>query len=463
MTVRNLKSLFEPQSVAIIGASQRPHSVGAITLSNMITGGFTGPILPVNPKYTTLGGLDVFASVAALPLAPDLAVICTPPATVPQLIRELGERGTRAVIVLSAGLDVVDEASGQTLKQLMLNAAKPYLLRILGPNCIGLLVPALGLNASFAHTGALPGNIAFVSQSGALVTGVLDWAKSRGIGFSRFVSLGESTDIDFGDLLDYLASDFRTHAILLYIEDIRFARKFMSAARAAARSKPVIVLKAGRVPEGAKAAASHTGALAGADDVYDAAIRRAGMLRVYSTDDLFNAVETLAHARSMSGDRLAIMTNGGGPGVMATDALIEAGGKLAALSAQTIAQLNQKLHCFQHRNCSRISASRYSHHSYRNVMLAGWRYSRTSTSFVFRSGRAELSYPRRCGARLYADCSVSSQPSVADGSATGTDHRIHARSRHRDRVGAQCAGVWQKFIVGGGIESGVGSVWDSDR
>jgi acetyltransferase len=214
----------------------------------------------------------------------------------------------------------------------MLDAARPYLLRILGPNCVGMLVPAMKLNASFAHLDALPGKLAFVSQSGALVTGILDWANTRGIGFSKFISLGDSADIDFGDLLDYLASDPQTNAILLYIEDIQHARKFMSAARAAARSKPVLVIKAGRSPEAAKAAASHTGALAGADDIYDAAIRRAGMLRVYSTEDLFAAVETLAHARTMAGERLTIMTNGGGPGVMATDALIAAGGKLAMLS-----------------------------------------------------------------------------------------------------------------------------------
>jgi acetyltransferase len=222
----------------------------------------------------------------------------------------------------------------------MLAAAKPTLLRILGPNCVGLLVPGIGLNASFAHTGALPGKLAFVSQSGALVTGVLDWAKSRGIGFSKFISTGDSADVDFGDLLNYLASDADTHAILLYVEDIRHARKFMSAARAAARSKPVLMLKAGRAAEGAKAAASHTGALAGSDDVYDAAIRRAGMLRVFSTEDLFGAVETLTRAKPMSGERLTILTNGGGPGVMATDALICSDGKLAAISEETTRQLD---------------------------------------------------------------------------------------------------------------------------
>ena len=343
MSIRNLQFLFDPASVAIIGASERPHSVGATVLANMLAAGYKGEIHAVNPKYRALSGRPVYPTVAALPTVPELAIICTPPHSVPALIAELGARGTRAVIVLTAGLGAIHDSHGVSLKQRMLDAARPFLLRILGPNCVGMLVPGIGLNASFAHTGALAGKLAFVSQSGALVTGVLDWAKTRGIGFSRFVSLGESADIDFGDLLDYLASDGATRAILLYIEDIRDARKFMSAARAAARSKPVLVIKAGRAAEGARAAASHTGALAGSDDVYDAAIRRAGMLRVCSTEDLFSAVETLAHARPLVGERLCILTNGGGPGVMATDALVAAGGKLAELSEQTMQALNQVL------------------------------------------------------------------------------------------------------------------------
>ena len=343
MSIRNLDYLFRPQSVAVIGASSSAHGVGATVLRNLIEGGFAGAILPVNPKYTVLDGLPVYASVAALPVAPDLAVICTPAATVAAIIAQLGERGTRAAIVLTAGLNALKDADGTSMQDAMLAAAKPYLLRILGSNCVGLLVPGIGLNASFAHTGALPGKIAFVSQSGALVTGVLDWAKSRGIGFSKFISLGDSADVDFGDTLDYLARDADTRAILLYIEDIRHARKFMSAARTAARGKPVLVLKAGRAPEAAKAAASHTGALAGMDAVYDAAIRRAGMLRVFTTEDLFSAVETLAHARPLAGERLIILTNGGGPGVMATDALIAEGGKLTVLSAATSSRLDDVL------------------------------------------------------------------------------------------------------------------------
>ncbi|CAN5456000.1 bifunctional acetate--CoA ligase family protein/GNAT family N-acetyltransferase [soil metagenome] len=340
MTVRNLKHLFAPHSVAVIGASEKANSVGATVLRNLLAGGFKGEIFPVNPKYDALAGHKVYRNVANLPIAPELAIICTPPATVPGIIGELGARGTRAAIVLTAGLGAIKDRHGKSLKQAMLDAAHPYLLRIIGPNCVGLLVPGIGLNASFAHTDALPGRIAFVSQSGGLVTGVLDWARTHGIGFSKFISLGEGADVDFGDVLDYLASDPDTHAILLYIEDIRHARKFMSAARAAARSKPTLVIKSGRAPEGAKAAASHTGALAGSDAVYDAAIRRAGMLRVLTTEELFGAVETLAHARLLDGDRLTIMTNGGGPGVMATDALITSGGRMAPLPDDVLKQLD---------------------------------------------------------------------------------------------------------------------------
>ena len=340
MSIRNLSHLFEPTSVALIGASSRPRSVGATILRNLIEAKFAGPVWLVNPKHQELSGLAVYPNVAALPDVPDLAVICTPPATIPGLIAELGTLGTKAAIVISAGLGATRDAEGVTLSARMLAAAKPHLLRVLGPNCVGLLVPHLKLDASFAHTDALPGKIAFVSQSGALVTAVLDWAKSRGIGFSRFISLGDSADVDAGDVLDFLARDVQTHAILMYLEGVTSARKFMSAARAAARIKPVVVLKAGRVAEGAKAAASHTGALAGSDDVYDAAIRRAGMLRVYSTGDLFDAVETLARARPLAGATLTIVTNGGGPGVMATDALVSAHGQLAVLPATIVDELN---------------------------------------------------------------------------------------------------------------------------
>lgn len=343
MSIRNLEALFEPKSVAVIGASTRPRRVGSVVLKNLLSAGFEGPVMPVNPKYQAVAGVLAYPDIARLPIAPDLAVICTPPETVPGLVAELGARGTRAAIVLTAGLARATAPDGRTIERAMLDAARPHLLRILGPNCLGLIVPRSGLNASFSHQSAEPGRIAFVSQSGALCTAVLDWAHAKGIGFSHFVSLGDSADVDFGDVLDYLGGDPSTGSILLYIEAIRDARKFMSAARAAARNKPVLAIKAGRFAEGAKAAASHTGAMAGADHVYEAAIQRTGMLRVFEFDELFAAVETLARARVPTGDRLAILTNGGGPAVMATDALIGGGGKLAELSSETIAALDRVL------------------------------------------------------------------------------------------------------------------------
>ncbi len=335
MSIRNLDSLLTPSSVAVFGASPRPSSVGGTVWRNLRSG-FAGPVHAVNPKYRELDGQPVHASVAELPAVPELAVICTPPASVPGLIAQLAERGTRAAVVLTAGLDAAQ-------KQAMLDAARPRLLRILGPNCIGLLAPHLGLNASFAHIGALPGEIAFVTQSGALMTAMLDWAQSRGIGFSHFISLGEHADVDFGDLLDYLASDPKTRAILLYIESIEAPRKFMSAARAAARNKPVIVVKAGRSQQGQRAAASHTGALAGSDLVYDAAIARAGMLRVDTLQQLFLAAEVLARFRSNTADALTILTNGGGAGVMAADAAAHMGVALAELAPATLQRLDALL------------------------------------------------------------------------------------------------------------------------
>lgn len=335
MTIRHLDSLFSPRHVAVIGASDRPGSVGATVWKNL-SQGFHGPVYPVNPRRESIGGYPCFDSVSELPEAPDLAVICTPAATVPRLIAELGARGTRAAVVVTAGLTPAQ-------KQAMLDAARPHTLRILGPNCIGMLVPHLGLNASFAHANAAPGPIAFVSQSGALVTAMLDWANSRQIGFSHFVSLGEHADVDFGDMLDFLGSDPRTRAILLYIESVESPRKFMSAARAAARNKPVIVVKAGRSEQGQKAAASHTGALAGSDEVFDAAISRAGMLRVFTLQHLFLAAELLARFRDNRSEQLIVLTNGGGAGVMAADAAAHAGVELPLLSPETLAALDRVL------------------------------------------------------------------------------------------------------------------------
>jgi acetyltransferase len=343
MSVRNLEHLFAPKSVVLVGASDRPGSLGATLLHNLDAGGFRGPVWLVNPRHELVGGRRAYASLAELPGLPELAVIATPPAAVPGIVRKLGDMGNRAAIVVAAGLAEQRDVGGRSLKQAMLDAANPFLLRVLGPNSAGLLVPALGLNASAAASSAAPGRIAFVSQSGALMTGMLDWARSRGIGFSRFIALGESADVDLGDVLDYLATDGATSAILLHLEELRYARKFMSAARAAARSKPTIVLKSGRAMTGARAAACQSGALAGVDDVYDAALRRAGMLRVFTTEQLFAAVETLARARPLHGERLAIVSNGAGPGVMAADALAHGGGSPAVLSEATLARLGQLL------------------------------------------------------------------------------------------------------------------------
>jgi acetyltransferase len=336
LSIRNLTQLLEPASVAVIGASQRPGSVGATVWRNLRGGGFAGPLYAVNPRHATVDGVVAYASPTELPQAPDLAVVCTPPDAVAGAIEALERLGTRAAIVMTAGLDARQ-------KQAALDAARPSLMRILGPNCLGLLSPHLGLNASFAHTDALPGDIAFVSQSGALVTAVLDWAKSRQIGFSHMVSLGEHADVDFGDLIDHLASDARTRSILLYIESIEAPHKFMSAARAAARNKPVIVVKAGRAGNGLQAAASHTGALAGSDIVFDAAIRRAGMLRVDTLADLFMAAETLARFGRNRDTGLALMTNGGGAGVMAADAAALAGVPLPPLTENLRATLDAVL------------------------------------------------------------------------------------------------------------------------
>jgi acetyltransferase len=343
MSQRHLDRLFAPRSVALIGASAREGSVGAVLAQNLTKSGFHGPVWPVNPKHREIGGLKCLKTVSDLPQAPDLAVISTPPDAVPEIVAELGELGTRAAVIISAGFGEGGDTHGQDLKQETQAAAGRHLLRIVGPNCLGVMVPRIGLNATFAHLTPKRGSIAFVAQSGAIVTSVLDWAQARGIGFSHLVSLGDMADVDFGDMLDYLASDGSTTAVLLYVESITQARKFMSAARAAARMKPVIVVKAGRHAEGARAVVSHTGALAGEDAVYDAAFRRSGMLRVYTLEELFNAVQTLALARPTRGDRLAIVTNGGGIGVLATDALMDAGGRLAELSEETIRALDDVL------------------------------------------------------------------------------------------------------------------------
>lgn len=344
MTIRNLDKMFSPRSVALVGASARQQSVGHVLLKNIKGSGFRGPFAAINPRGEEINGFQTVPNIGALPFVPDLAVIATPPATIPQLIRELAAKGTKAALVISAGFGEMGK-EGKALEKSMLEAAKPALMRIVGPNCLGIMVPSIQLNASFSHIAARSGDIALISQSGAIITTILDWAAPRNIGFSNIVSLGGKADVDFGDMLDYLAYDINTKSILLYIEAIEHARKFMSAARRAARLKPVIVIKTGRHAEAAKAAASHTGALTGSDAVYQAAFERAGMLRVEGIEDLFSAAQTLSApaARRLQGERLAILTNGGGFGVLATDTLIDKGGQLAALSPQTLAALDAVL------------------------------------------------------------------------------------------------------------------------
>jgi acetyltransferase len=343
MTVRHLDLLFRPASVAVIGASDRPGSVGSVVLRNLRQGNFKGPIWAVNRRHDRVGDAPAWRDVQSLPAAPDLAVICTPAASVPELISELGRKGTRAAIVMSSGLRHAVATGAPSLEQAMLDAARPHLLRILGPNCVGALVPAIGLNASFAPGNAVAGTLAFVTQSGALTTAMLDWANESGIGFSHFISLGDSADVDFGDVLDYLASDPGTRAILMYVESVKGGRKFMSAARAASRNKPVILVKGGRTPAAAKAASTHTGALAGSDVVFDAAVRRAGVLRVDTLESLFDAAQTLARPHPWRGERLAMLTNGGGAGVLAADALALGGGSLAVLAETTLRSLDAAL------------------------------------------------------------------------------------------------------------------------
>ncbi|MDM0072253.1 GNAT family N-acetyltransferase [Variovorax sp. J31P207] len=334
MSIRHLDRLLLPRSVAVLGASHRPGAIGTRVWQHLRAGGFAGPVYPVNPKHARLDGLPVFARVADLPAAPDLALICTPARTVARLVAELGAAGARAAVIVGTGLSAAEQ-------QAALDAARPHLLRLLGPDSLGVLSPHIGLRAGLAHVAAPPGELAFISQSGAVASAMLDWAASRGVGLSHLVALGDHCDVDAGDLLDRFASDGRTRAILLYVESIASPRKFMSAARAAARNKPVIVVKAGRAGQGLRAAASHSGALAGSDIVHDAAIRRAGMLRVETLQELFMAAATLARFRLNRSETLTILGNGGGAGVMAADAAARAGIRLAEPSAALLEQLAQ--------------------------------------------------------------------------------------------------------------------------
>ncbi|HYA38208.1 MAG TPA: bifunctional acetate--CoA ligase family protein/GNAT family N-acetyltransferase [Candidatus Methylomirabilis sp.] len=339
-----LDRLFSPRAIAVFGASDRQDSVGGRVLRNILTAGFGGPVFPVNPKYETVAGRRCFRAIGAIGEPADLAVIATPAATVPEIIHDCGEHGVRTAVIHSAGFaEAQEKTTGLELETALLAEARRYRMRLLGPNCLGLMRPSAKLNATFTNNSARPGSLALVSQSGALCTAILDWAEAHRVGFSAVVSLGSAADLDFGDMLDYLAVDRETRGILLYIEGIRESRRFLSALRVAARLKPVVVVKGGRHAAGSRAALSHTGALVGADDVFDAALARAGAVRAYTIEQLFAAAELLATEHRVRGNRLAIVTNAGGPGVLAADRAADLDVALPALSAATLAQLDRVL------------------------------------------------------------------------------------------------------------------------
>ena len=345
MSIRNLDRLMAPRSVVAIGASARAGSIGAAVTRNLLAGGFQGDIHLVNLKGGEIDGRPVRESIAEVGEPADLAVIMTPAETVPRLVEELGRRGTLAAVIITSGPGSGPNAREDNARwrTRILRAARPHLLRVVGPNCIGFAVPRLGLNASFGPGGLKAGRVAALAQSGAVLAGLADWGAAQNIGFSHLVSMGDMADVDFGDVLDMLARDYETRAVLMYVEGITQARKFMSAARSVARVKPVIVLKAGRHAAAARAAASHTGSMAGSAAVYDAAFARAGLVRVLGLGELFDAAETLGHAILPRNERLAILTNGGGMGIIATDLLLDEGGDLATLQPRTIVALDRQL------------------------------------------------------------------------------------------------------------------------
>ncbi|HPE75356.1 MAG TPA: bifunctional acetate--CoA ligase family protein/GNAT family N-acetyltransferase [Draconibacterium sp.] len=343
MAIKKLNSIFKPKRIALIGVSDNPNSVGGITLRNLVGGGFNGVVYPVNPKREAVFGIPCYPDVRSLPKTPDLAVIMTAARFVPQIIRECGEAGIHGIIIMSAGFKESGEEGKELEKQVKEEKSKFPEMRVIGPNCLGILVPGLNMNVSFANGMPKKGHVAFISQSGALCTSVLDWAYESNIGFSYFVSIGNSMDVNFGDLIDYFGQDPNTKSIVLYVESMSEARTFMSAARAFSREKPIIVYKSGRFPESAAAAASHTGAMASEDSIYDAVFRRAGLARVFDFGNIFEFTDLVGRRRMPKGNRLAIVTNAGGPGVMATDSLISMGGKLVELSETTMQKLNEYL------------------------------------------------------------------------------------------------------------------------
>lgn len=343
MNVHNLDCIFKPKRIALIGVSSNPNSVSGKVLTNIAGSGFKGVVYPISAEHESVMAMPCFPDLACLQKVPDLAVICTGAKQVPDWVRKCGEAGINGIIIMSSGFKETGDEGKKLEDQIKAERLKYKDMRIIGPNCLGIIVPELNLNVSFANDTPQKGSIAFISQSGALCTSVLDWAKDEKIGFSSFVSIGNTIDVDYGHLIDYFGEDESTKSIILYIESVTNVRKFMTAARAFARSKPIIVYKAGRFPESAAVAASHTGALASEDYVYDAAFRRTGLARVYDIGEIFDCAELIARNKIPKGSRLAIVTNAGGPGVMATDALIATKGKLAKLSEGTMAVLNENL------------------------------------------------------------------------------------------------------------------------
>ncbi|HLG61948.1 MAG TPA: bifunctional acetate--CoA ligase family protein/GNAT family N-acetyltransferase [Ktedonosporobacter sp.] len=337
-----LNVFFQPKSIAVIGATEKAGSVGRTILWNLISNPFGGTVFPVNPRHASVLGIKAYPHLAALPQQVDLAIIVTPAPTVPGLIAECVDAGVKGAIIISAGFKEKG-AEGAYLEQQILEQARRGNLRIIGPNCLGVMSPLTGLNATFAHIMARPGNVAFISQSGALCTAVLDWSISENVGFSAFISIGSMVDVGWGDLIEYLGSDGYTKSIVIYMETIGDARSFLSSVREVARTKPIIIIKAGRTQAAAQAAASHTGALTGSQEVFDAACRRCGVLSVNRIDELFSMADVLAKQPRPRGPHLTILTNAGGPGVLATDALLTTGGTLAELSPQTLTALDRVL------------------------------------------------------------------------------------------------------------------------
>ena len=337
-----LNKLFAPRSIAVFGASERAGSVGGQVFQNLLDAGFDGELLPINPKHDELFGRPCYASLADIGQFVDMVVVATPAPTVPGIVRECGEAGVEAAVIISAGFGEAG-GEGKRLERELVEYARYYGVRLLGPNGLGIMRPRPGINATFSHNSAEAGNLALVSQSGALCTAILDWARPHHVGFSAMVSLGDAVDVDFGDLLDFLALDPETSSILLYVEGIHDARRFMSGLRIAARMKPVIVIKAGRHAAGSKAAMSHTGALVGGDDVFEAALGRAGAVRADTIDQLFAAAQILSEPPQVAGDRLGIITNAGGPGVLATDRAIDQGVTIPEPSEDTLERLDGQL------------------------------------------------------------------------------------------------------------------------